>query len=228
MTAIEVQPANLAVLASAFSNQATRNVTFNRVTNLGSSSNTSAAITLPTKVNPNKLPDFPSNDYLEGSSMAVNYRDNGLSDCNISSSVDNTAFAQACMYNDVNRWQHGYRTPMSTANIPSLQPQEYTDDQDDMDIDTDDYYKTMSSALYGNHALDNEVLEANMLQRRNLGAITRARNSGLDRLNNPSIFGSPATALPMSVSAGIPISNEKLRINDTLVGPVMTSKNLMT
>lgn len=228
---IEHQPDNLAVIAHAFAKQASRDVTFSKVTLSPEYSNgTTTATAMNNKLNPHKLPAFPLVDYLEGSAMAVNDPDADYRDCSVAdvSSNHNRSFAQAALYNNVNNWQYGYRTPNSTADIPPLQFEVLDSEAQDMDIDTEEYYSQMSSALYGYKALDPEVLQANTLARRNLGDITRARRHGYDKFANPSIFGSPAQGLPFSVSPGIAISNEKFRVNDTLVGPVMTAKNVIT
>lgn len=226
---IEHQADNLSVIAQAFAKQASKNVTFTKVTIPPDYTNgSSTAATVSNKLNPHKLPAFPLVDYLESSAMAVNDPDADYRDCSVAdvSSGENTSFTQAALYNAVNNWQYGYRLPNSTADIPSFQQPVFDNEAQDMDIDTDEYYANMSSALYGYKAVDQEVLQANTLHRRNLGDITRARRYGYDKFANPSIFGSPATGLPFSVNPGIAISNEKLRVNDTLVGPVMTSKNL--
>ena len=206
-------------LSEALHNQSKRQLTFSRITNNEGSSSHTATTALPNKINTNTLPQFPLVDSNPSSAMAYNIETESLADARISD-TSNETFKKSALYNSVNSWQYGYRTPASTADIRPMQSE--VDESDDMDIDTDDYYNKLSSALYGYHAVDPEVLEAN------LGNLNFGRNHGFDRINNPSIFGSPANGLPLTVSPSIPISNERFRINDTLISPVMTSKNLNT
>jgi hypothetical protein len=110
---------------------------------------------------------------------------------------------------------HGFKTAYETGGIPIM-----TDDYDepqDMDIDKTVYFEQRSTARYGFHDVDREVLERSSKERGNIGAARAIRNRGIEQSENTAIlpqnafgFKDPQTAVPRST---------ELRINDTRVQP---------
>jgi hypothetical protein len=176
------------------------------------------------KIRLDALPAFPMLDYMPGTATSLNaaaitektFRVN-TQDGHAKANAD---LAASMMYETSAAALYGYKLPLDTGGIPPMDME--IDTPDIYDIDKDVYYQVMSSSLYGDHAMDEDVYEKNTEPRVAFGDYTYARSSGLERETNLAIRPRLPRGLPFSTGTAVP-STGTLRINGSETQPIMTA-----
>jgi hypothetical protein len=217
---------NTAVLDYAQDTLAIQNITSRGVLNpsteypLGHGARSSIN-TISGKVRFDSLPVYPDLDMNPPPATSINnptvdYSTLGLGEDH---GRDQRGALFAAYVYESNTPSHGLRIPRETNLVPSF---DYTyEDTDVRDLDEVHYYNGLSAAPYGTHSVDSGVRAVNELPRRNIGNIGRGRNAGTDRLDNPSIFTSPAVGLPYNKIIAVP-QGDAIRINGNQTAPIMS------
>lgn len=178
---------------------------------------------LDTKINPQPLPEFPTLAYCPTSATAVN-------DVLVNSAifqvkplnvtaVDNKQFVESVLQHQRNASLYGYRVCRVAGELPPMKHSNWENPAQMLDYEH--YQAEMASAPYGNHYINNAVLEKNSKRRRYMGSSqpAYARACGRERYANESIHPDAPRAMDMDVPTAVP-RNDMLRINNQLEGVI--------
>lgn len=177
---------------------------------------------IDTRVNPKKLPTFPSLDYMPSDATALNDVVLTANSFRVNGTPSDSKELNALRYQTPVAALHGYRTPRETMkSVPRIS--KHVQDTPNPQLDTDVYYRVMASAEYGYRKLDNAVHER--VQKGGKGSrgySSFMRADGFERDENTSIHDQAPKGLTFDTEPAKPMI-QILAPNHRKVAPVLAA-----